>query len=56
MTIHCEQLGNRKWIWYCQTTQAGFWRSPTTYDTQTAARRAAQTWLTRRANPRNRGQ
>ena len=55
MTIHCEQLGNRKWIWYHQTPGGSFWRSAKTYRTRAAAEHGAIEWLKRRANPTNRG-
>ena len=53
--LRFEQLGNRQWIWYYETTSGSFWRSGNTYATKTAAKKAGQTWLERRANPRNRG-
>jgi hypothetical protein len=46
---------NKKWYWYYDTPGGAQHRSPTSYTTKTLATKAAQHWLTRRANPRNRG-
>jgi hypothetical protein len=53
--IEIEQLPDHTWIWIHQTVRGGFYRAPHGYTTKTAARKAGQEWLTRRANPRNRG-
>jgi hypothetical protein len=53
--LQLEQLPNKTWIWYHQAASGRFDRSPKAYKTRAAADKAGQQWLSRRANPRNRG-
>jgi hypothetical protein len=53
--LQLEQLGNRKWLWYYTSPGGAQYRSAKTYPSRAAATKAGQHWLTRRANPRNRG-
>jgi hypothetical protein len=54
--VEVEQLPvSGRWIWIYQAPGGGFYRSPAMFSTKTAARKAGRAWLTRRANPRNRG-